>query len=501
MALPMILLLVPIFLIPIILHVQRYKTIKSIALPPGPRGLPFIGNLHQFDYSNPQNYFWRLSKQYGPMVSLRLGSVPILVVSSAKMAEEVLKTHDLQFCGRPALVSQQKVSYNGLDVAFAPYNAYWREIRKICVVHLFNSNRVQSFRPIREGEVSILIEKVSRSAVASKPVNLSELMKSLTSSITCRIGFGKSYEVEDQGISERSRFGALLAETQSLIVGFFFADYFPSMGWVDNITGMIRRLERTFKEFDAFHQELIEEHMDPARIKTEQEDIVDVLLQLWKQGGSKVDLTWDHIKADVLIAGTDTSAATLIWALTYLMKNCRVMKKVQEEIRSLIRNKDFVDEDDVEKLSYLRAVVKETLRMQPVAPLLIPRETTEKCKIDRYEIPQKTRVFVNAWAIGRDPETWENPNEFYPERFIDSPIDFKGQHFELIPFGAGRRICPGIQMGIATVDLALANLLYKFDWEMPFGMHNDDLDFDALPGLAVHKKNPLCLVPRYHYHE
>ncbi|XP_024952888.2 cytochrome P450 71B36-like isoform X2 [Citrus sinensis] len=431
MALPMILLLVPIFLIPIILHVQRYKTIKSIALPPGPRGLPFIGNLHQFDYSNPQNYFWRLSKQYGPMVSLRLGSVPILVVSSAKMAEEVLKTHDLQFCGRPALVSQQKVSYNGLDVAFAPYNAYWREIRKICVVHLFNSNRVQSFRPIRE-------------------------------------------------------------------------DYFPSMGWVDNITGMIRRLERTFKEFDAFHQELIEEHMDPARIKTEQEDIVDVLLQLWKQGGSKVDLTWDHIKAvlmDVLIAGTDTSAATLIWALTYLMKNCRVMKKVQEEIRSLIRNKDFVDEDDVEKLSYLRAVVKETLRMQPVAPLLIPRETTEKCKIDRYEIPQKTRVFVNAWAIGRDPETWENPNEFYPERFIDSPIDFKGQHFELIPFGAGRRICPGIQMGIATVDLALANLLYKFDWEMPFGMHNDDLDFDALPGLAVHKKNPLCLVPRYHYHE
>ncbi|KDO37865.1 hypothetical protein CISIN_1g021726mg [Citrus sinensis] len=228
MALPMILLLVPIFLIPIILHVQRYKTIKSIALPPGPRGLPFIGNLHQFDYSNPQNYFWRLSKQYGPMVSLRLGSVPILVVSSAKMAEEVLKTHDLQFCSRPALLSQQKVSYNGLDVAFAPYNAYWREIRKICVVHLFNSNRVQSFRPIRE-------------------------------------------------------------------------DYFPSIGWVDNITGMIRRLERNFKEFDAFHQELIEEHLDPARIKTDQEDIVDVLLQIWKQRGSKVDITWDHIKAVLMV--------------------------------------------------------------------------------------------------------------------------------------------------------------------------------------------------------
>ncbi|KAL9431604.1 hypothetical protein AB3S75_026739 [Citrus x aurantiifolia] len=138
------------------------------------------------------------------------------------------------------------------------------------------------------------------------------------------------------------------------------------------------------------------------------------------------------------------------------------------------------------------------MRLQPPAPLLVPRETTEKCIIDGYEIPAKTLVYVNAWAIGRDPEAWENPEEFNPERFIDRSVDFIGQNFEFIPFGAGRRICPGMHLGIASVDLALANLLYKFDWEMPPGMKKQDLDFDSLSGITVHKKNFLVLLAKYH---
>ncbi|KAH9784294.1 cytochrome P450 83B1 [Citrus sinensis] len=268
---------------------------------------------------------------------------------------------------------------------------------------------------------------------------------------------------------------------------------------------MMQRLQNNFQEFDRFYQELINEHLDPNRTKSElpqPEDIIDILLQIRKDRGFKVDLTLDHIKAvlmNVFVAGTDTRAATVVWAMTYLMKNPRAMKKVQQEIRSLIGgNKGFVNEDDVQELHYLKAVVKETMRLQPTVPLLVPRETIEKCVIDGYEIPAKTLVFVNAWAIGRDPEAWENPEEFYPERFVDSFIDFKGQHFELIPFGAGRRICPGLNMGIATVDLALANLLYKFDWEMPPGMKSQDLDFDVLPGITMHKKNALSLLAKYH---
>ncbi|KAJ0025007.1 hypothetical protein Pint_09105 [Pistacia integerrima] len=493
MALLIILLFLPILLLFLL---QKIKTPKRIRLPPGPRGLPLIGNLHQFDGSKPKNV-WKLSQKYGPLMSLRLGYVPTLIVSSAKMAKEVMKTHDLLFCSRPALIGQQKLSYNGLDLAFSPYDDYWREIRKICVVHLFNSNRVADFRPIREDEVSRMIEKISKSVAASKPVNLSEQMMFLTSTIICRIGFGKRYE--DEG-TERSRFHALLNETQALFVSFFYSDYFPFMGWVDKLTGMVSRLQNNFKEFDKFYQELIEEHLDPKKPKTDQEDIIDVLLQVRKERGFKIDLTSDHIKAvlmNVFVAGTDTSAATVVWAMTYLMKNPRIMKKVQEEIRSVVGNKGFVDEDDVQDLPYLKAVVKETMRLQPTVPFLVPRETIEKCIIEGYEIPAKTLVLVNTWAIGRDPEAWENPEEFYPERFIGSSIDFKGQHFELIPFGAGRRVCPGLYMGIATVDLALANLLYKFDWEMVAGMKTEDLDFDVLPGITMHKKNALRLMAKY----
>jgi cytochrome P450 len=145
-------------------------------------------------------------------------------------------------------------------------------------------------------------------------------------------------------------------------------------------------------------------------------------------------------------------------------------------------------------LPYLKAVVKETMRLQPTAPLLLPRETTKECYLGGYEIPAKTLVYVSAWAVGRDP-TWENPYEFNPDRFLGSSIDLKGNDFELIPFGAGRRICPGIFIALATVELSLANLLHKFDWEMPSGVEDIDMD-DVLPGLIPHMRDALCLVPK-----
>lgn len=169
-------------------------------------------------------------------------------------------------------------------------------------------------------------------------------------------------------------------------------------------------------------------------------------------------------------------------------------------MRILIGKKDFVDEDDVQKLPYLKAIVKETMRLHPASPLLVPRETIEKCVIDGYEIPAKTLVFVNAWAIGRDPEFWENPEEFLPERFIGSSIDFKGQDYQFIPFGAGRRICPGLYLGAAMVELALANLLYSFNWETPPGMKGEDIDTLVKPGVTMHKKNALCLLPASQSH-
>jgi len=197
----------------------------------------------------------------------------------------------------------------------------------------------------------------------------------------------------------------------------------------------------------------------------------------------------------MLVAATDTTAATSVWAMTSLIKNPRVMKKVQEEIRNLGSKKEFIEENDIQNFPYLKAVIKETLRLYLPAPLLVPRESRETCIINGYIIPAQTILYVNAWAIQRDPNAWKNPEEFYPERFLESSINFIGHDFELIPFGAGRRICPGMSMAVASLELTLANLLYSFDWKLPHGLEKEDIDTEMLPGITQHKKNPLCLVP------
>ncbi|KAH9757630.1 cytochrome P450 83B1 [Citrus sinensis] len=489
------------------LHLQRKRINKakttSGLLPPGPRGLLLIGNLHQLESTNLHYQLWNLSKKYGPLMSLRLGLVQTVVVSSVKMAKEALKTHDVEFSGRPALVGQQKLTYNGLDVAFAPYNDYWKEMRKICVTHLFNASRVHHFRAVREDEVARMIEKISSlsSSPATAVINISECLMSLTNSVICMVAFGKKFENK---AGERSKFHSLLDETRVVLGAFYFKDFFPFLGgFFDKLSGITRRLENNFKEFDAFYQQLIEEHADPNRPKDQiRGDIIDVLLQVQKDRAEDEvhGFSRDNIKAvlmNVFVGATDTSAATMTWAMTNVMKNPRVMEKAQKEVRDLIGNKGFVDEDDLQKLPYIKAILKETFRLNPPGPI-IPRETTKSCMIDGYEIPAKTLVYLNGWAISRDPEVWERPDEFDPDRFIigdKSYIELTGQNnYELIPFGGGRRFCPGTHMGIATLELAIANLLYKFDWEMPAGMKIQDLDFDIAPGIVMHKKNPLCLV-------
>ena len=286
---------IPLYLL--LLNLKHRKNGERLLSPPGPQGLPFIGNLHQLDTSFLHRYLWQLSKKYGPLMSLQLGCVPTLVVSSAKMAKEVMKTHDLIFCSRPGLLGLQKLSYKGLDVVLSSYNDSWRELKKIVTLHLFSSKRVQSFRPIREEEVSRMITKVSQLAASSKLVNLSEIVTTLTSTMICRIAFSKRF---DEGY-EGSRFHDLLIEVQAVAAKFYFSDHFPLIGWLDNVTGLCARLDKNFKEMDLFYQELIDDHLDPKRKNSTQEDLIDIFLRLKEDQSLSVDLTFDHIKAVLMV--------------------------------------------------------------------------------------------------------------------------------------------------------------------------------------------------------
>jgi cytochrome P450 len=197
----------------------------------------------------------------------------------------------------------------------------------------------------------------------------------------------------------------------------------------------------------------------------------------------------------MFLAGSDQPATTIIWAMAEMIKNPRIVKKAQAEVRDIFTKRGKIDEKSIGELKYMKAIIKEVLRVHPSSPLLLPRESGQACEIDGYHIPIKSKVIINAWAIGMDPKYWIEPEKFYPERFIDSSINFKGTNFEYIPFGAGRRICPGIDFGIANVELVLALLLCYFDWKLPNGMKSEDLDMTEVFGANVKRKNNLCLIP------
>lgn len=472
---------------------------RKIKLPPSPPKLPIIGNLHQLAGNNPHLSLRSLAQKYGPLIYLQLGRIPTVVVSSARLAKEVLKTHDLALCSRPQIFSAKHLFYNCTDVAFSPYGAYWRHIRKICIIELLSAKRVQSFSHVREEEVARLARRVAESHPGT--TNLSKLLGLYANDILCRVAFGRDFS--QGGEYDRHGFQKMLEEYQELLGGFSLGDFFPSTEFLHTFTGMKSRLQKTFQRFDKLFDQMLSEHVSPERETEEHKDLVDVLLDIQKnESAADMPLTTDNVKAiilDMFAAGTDTTFITLDWGMTELLMNPKVLEKAQAEVRGVVGERSVVLESDLHQLDYLKAVIKEILRLHPPAPVLVPRESMEDVTIDGYDILAKTRIFVNAWAIGRDPESWENPEKFEPERFIGSTIDFKGQDFELIPFGAGRRGCPAIIFSTASIELALAQLLHSFDWELPPGTRAEDLDLAEAFGITMHRIANLIVVakPRF----
>ncbi|KAL8118415.1 cytochrome P450 736A117-like isoform X2 [Apium graveolens] len=426
---------------------------------------------------------------------LRLGSVPTLVVSSAEAAQEVMKTHDLAFADRPRLKLNEKLLYNYKDVATAPYGEYWRQMKSICVIQLLSNKRVYDTRTVRENETALLVMKIAE--CSPSVVDLSDLFMAYTSDIVSMSAFGRKFSEGESG----RQFRRMMKEFVSLLGGFDVGTYIPQLAWFGTVTGLYNKVDAVAKEFDEFLERIVDEHISTSkREKVEgAEDFVDVLLQIYNDKsitGFSIDR--ESIKAivlDVLAAGTDTTYTVLEWAMTELLRHPQVMKKLQNELRLNSRNKsDIIAQDDCEKMPYLKAVFKETLRIHPPIPLLVPREARNDVSVMGYDIVAKTMVIVNAWAIGRDPTIWDEPDEFRPERFLNSTVDIRGHDFQLIPFGAGRRSCPGISFAMVTNELALANLLHKFDWELPNGMKGGNLDMTETTGLAIHKKEPLLAV-------
>ncbi|KAL2537644.1 Cytochrome [Forsythia ovata] len=471
---------------------------KQKILPPSPWKLPFIGHLHHMMGPLPHRSLRNLAKKYGPIMHLKLGEVYTIVISSRQIAKDVLTTHDLAIADRPESIGMKILWYDYTDIAFSPYNDYWRQMRKVCIVELLSSKNVRSFNHIRLDETSRLIKSIESSS--GELINLTTKIFSFTSSITSRAAFGEL-------LRDQETLVAFMKKGVALAAGFDLADFFPSMKFLKYITWNKFNLVKMRRQLDSILDVIIDEHKDKLATgkrgngELGGEDIVDVLLRLKESGELGIPITNDNIKAiifDMFTGGTETSTTAMDWMMTELMRNPRVMAKAQAEIRQAFKGKKTINESDVQKLKYLKLIIKESLRMHPVVPLL-PRACREECEVNGYTIPLKAKVTVNIWALGRDPEYWDEPESFKPERFENSSVDFLGNNFEYIPFGSGRRFCPGMNFALANIEYPLAQLLYHFNWKLPKGTNPDDMDMTELLGISgMRKKNLYLTATPYH---
>ncbi|CAH1439889.1 unnamed protein product [Lactuca virosa] len=485
-----LLLFLPLFLF----LIKRFRSSNSNdinkKLPPQPWKLPLLGHLHHLLGALPHHALGNLADKLGPVIRLQLGEVSAVIVSSPIFAKEVMKTHDLSFANRPKLLNAEIIGYNYTDIVFSPYGDYWRQMRKICILELLSAKKVRSFHSVREEESWNLIQSIGMQG--SKTINLTQKIFMMTNVIACRVAVGS--RCKDQALLL-----ALIQETVSLAGGFDLSDLFPSVKVLHFLTGMRNKLVKIRKKIDHILDSIISEHEErrAAGQNNHNEDLLDVLLRLKVDGGLEFPITSDNVKAvivDMFVAGTDTSSVAIEWAMSELMKNPMVMKKVQVELRHALKGKNRIYESDIQELHYFKLVIKETFRLHPPVPLLVPRESRVKCEINGYHVPVNTKVLINAWKIGRHPDYWIDPESFVPERFSDNSVNMTGTDFELLPFGAGRRMCPGMTLGLANVELPLAMLLYHFNWELPDGTTSRDIDMSETFGATLKRKNDLHLI-------
>ncbi|KAL6649971.1 hypothetical protein ACP70R_014195 [Stipagrostis hirtigluma subsp. patula] len=488
------------FLVAVLSLRRRHQRARKYNIPPGPRPWPVIGNLNLIG-SLPYRSIHKLSTRYGPLMSLRFGSFPVVVGSSVDMARFFLKTSDLAFLDRPRTAAGKHTVYNYSGMMWSPYGAYWRQARKLWVTELLSARRLRSTEHVRDEEVRAMLRDLRAASSGGRAVVLKDHLFMVILNVFSRMVLGKKYVVAEPGSAATpEQFRWMIEEILFLNGAFHIGDLIPWLNWLDPM-GYIRRMKRLSKKFDRFLEHVLDEHNDRRQRGDEvfvAKDMVDVLLELADDQNLEVPIQRDGVKAfilELITGGTDTTAVMIEWAVCELLRKPNVLAKATEELDRVVGRDRLVVEGDIPSLPYLEAIVKETMRLYPVGPLLSPRLSREDVRVGGYDIPAGTRVLVNVWAIGRDPAVWgDAAAEFRPERFIGSTMDVKGKDFELLPFGSGRRMCPALGLGLKMVQVTLANLLHAFAWRLPDGVAGEELSMEEKFTISMSRKVPLKAV-------
>ncbi|CAL4931183.1 unnamed protein product [Urochloa decumbens] len=475
-------------------------------LPPGPPGLPILGALPLVGPA-PHAGLAALARKYGPIMYLKMGTAGVVVASSPSAARTFLKALDAQYANRPDVASAAEITYARQNMVFADYGPRWKLMRKLSSVHLLGARALADWACVRREEAALMVRGVAEAAAEGRPVVVPEVLVCALANIVGRITVSR--RVFDAQGDESNSYKDMIV---SLLTGaglFNISDFVPALARLD-LQGVQVKLRRIHHQFDGLITKLLAEHAATAaeRARQGRQDFVDRLRASMEAGAdddSGETITEVNIKGlifDMFTAGTDTSSIIVEWALAELLQNPSVMARAQEELDAVVGRGRLLEESDLPNLPYLQALCKEAMRLHPSTPLSLPHFSFDACdnvgegEGGGYRVPANTRLLINIWAIGRDPSAWEAPLEFRPERFLPGgaaeKVDPLGNFFELIPFGAGRRICAGKLAGMVFVQYFLGTMLHAFDWRLPDG--EEKLDMSETFGLALPKAVPLRAV-------
>ncbi|XP_073296282.1 cytochrome P450 81Q32-like [Primulina huaijiensis] len=460
-----------------------YKSLapRGRRLPPSPAvSLPIIGHLHLIKQPL-HRHLHHLSQISGsPIFFLKLGVRSAVVVSSPDLVGECLAKNDTIFANRPLILVDKYVGYNHKTISGAPYGDHWRSLRRIVAQDLLSIARLKAFLHIRVDEIRHLLsglEKASRHGFSK--VELRPRLSELTFNLILRMIAGKRYFTQEKE-GEQGRFLEIIKQVFEIAQASDPQDFLPFLQWID-YGGFQKKMIAFSKKLDGLLQNLVDEH----RVEKRNTMIAHLLSLQESQPELYTDETIKGIVLTLIFAGTDTSSVTLEWAMTLLVNHPHMLEKARKELDSRVGFHHLINEEDLPNLPYLRSIISETFRLFPALPLLIPHQSSEDCVVGGYDIPRGTMLFINAWAVHRDPNVWDEPTIFNPDRFEGKD---QVETHKLLPFGMGRRACPGLGLGQRTVGLALGSLVQCFEWERTTV---EEVELDEGIGLTVSKLKPL----------
>ncbi|CAL1375623.1 unnamed protein product [Linum trigynum] len=469
---------------------------KQAPLPPGPTGLPLVGYL-PFLGPHLHREFTALAATYGPIYSLRLGTKLCAVVSSPSLAKEIVRDMDAVFSDRDPPISALVLMYGGHDVAFSNYGPVWKKLRKVFVREMYGVASREECYGLRKQQVRNSVKEVYKRSSGAALDFGETAFKTTANAILSMLWGGVAGNHE--GFYGELR--ELESEMLMLMGAPNVSDFIPALARFD-LQGIEKKSKRLLSKFDEILSSAIEERLRAVEKSggTVRKDFLQVLLDLNRGGGSDGGETYistNQVKAllmDFMVGGTDTTSTMMEWTMAQLVKYPDAMAKVYQELNEVVGQNEIVEESHLPKLNYLEAVIKETLRLHPALPFLVPRCPSQTCELGGYTIPKGTIVYLNAYAIHTDPQLWEDPLEFKPDRFLedDTKFDFQGNNFQFLPFGSGRRVCPAQRLAVNTIKYELATLLHSFDWKLP---PETELELSDKFGFVIKKMNPLVLVP------